>query len=574
MRLSTESSGDEDAAEPGSIAVLHAALDAGISFLDSADVYCRDDRDIGCNERLIARALDCWRGDRSRITVATKGGLTRPQGRWVPDGRARHLASACEASCRALGVGRIALYQLHAPDPRVPLATSVRALAALQRDGLVDAIGLCNVNVGQIEEARRIVSIASVQAEINPWNDNAFLSGVAEYCAANGIRLIAYRPLGGVARMRRALKEPLFVDLAARHHASPQEIALAWLSDLTPHITTIPGATRVETAQSVARAAAVRLSDDDRARLDARFPAAATMRGSRPAAPQHVSNREVVLIMGLPGAGKTTLARSLESDGCTRLNRDEAGGSLRDLIPSLERALDSGAGRIILDNTYGTRKARAPVLAAAAKVGAAVRCVWLTTSVEDAQINAVERIWDKYGRLLEPEEMRRLIKEDVAAFGPGAQFRQQREFEPPDAAEGFARIDPVVFERRRDPSRTGRAVIVWCDDAVVTRAAAEVRRRADAGWRILGMGWRPEPGASFDAIRERLGVPVDIQYCPHPAGPPICWCRKPLPGLGVMFIRRYQLDPSQCVYIGSGSLDATFARRLGFDFLNVAGSFV
>ena len=150
MRLSTERDRDDARA----IEVIHAALDAGVTFLDTADAYCLDATEAGHNERLIARALAAWSGDRSRIAVATKGGLTRPNGEWVPDGRARHLAAACEASRRALGVERIDLYQLHAPDPRTPFSTSVRALAALKRDGLIDAIGLCNVTVGQIEDAR------------------------------------------------------------------------------------------------------------------------------------------------------------------------------------------------------------------------------------------------------------------------------------------------------------------------------------------------------------------------------------------------------------------------------------
>ena len=138
MRLSTDPDRDDDR----SVEVLHAAFDAGVTLLDTADAYCLDERDIGHNERLIARALSTWSGDRSRITIATKGGMTRPEGRWEPDGRAKHLRAACERSCRALGVDRIALYQLHAPDPRTPLSTSVRALAALKRDGLIAAIGL------------------------------------------------------------------------------------------------------------------------------------------------------------------------------------------------------------------------------------------------------------------------------------------------------------------------------------------------------------------------------------------------------------------------------------------------
>jgi aryl-alcohol dehydrogenase-like predicted oxidoreductase len=110
------------------------------------------------------------------MLVATKGGLTRPRGDWIADGRARHLGAACEASRRALGVERIDLYQLHAPDPRTPFSTSVRALAALQRDGLIEHVGLCNVNVGQIEEARRITDIAAVQVELSVWHDDSFRS--------------------------------------------------------------------------------------------------------------------------------------------------------------------------------------------------------------------------------------------------------------------------------------------------------------------------------------------------------------------------------------------------------------
>jgi len=147
MRLSTEPERDETAA----VTVIHAALDAGVTLLDTADAYCWSDEERGHNERLIARALSSWHGDASAIVVATKGGMTRPGGRWVPDGRAKHLAAAVDESCRALGVGRIDLYRLHAPDPRIPLSTSVRALADLKSRGLIDRVGLCSVTVSQIE---------------------------------------------------------------------------------------------------------------------------------------------------------------------------------------------------------------------------------------------------------------------------------------------------------------------------------------------------------------------------------------------------------------------------------------
>jgi len=601
MRLSTARDRDEARA----VDVLHAAFDAGITFLDTADAYCRDDTETGHNERLIARAIGSWRGDRSCIIVATKGGLTRPDGRWVPDGRARHLAAACDASLRALGVDRLALYQLHVPDPRTPLTTSVRALAALQRDGRVERIGLCNVTVGQIEEARRVADIAAVQVEFGPWNDDNVLSGVAEYCIVHGIELIAYRPLGGADRARRAPAEPALAGVAARHGVTAHEVALAWLADLSRAILPIPGATRVQTAQSIGRAAAVHLTDADRVQLDARFSSAAELRHAHErASPANASTAaaragvradgEVVLIMGLPGAGKTTLAGSFVADGYARLNRDDAGGSLRDLVAAFGRMVESGCSRIVLDNTYVSRKSRAAVVQAAATAGLRVRCVWLATSVEDAQVNAVLRMLSKHGRLLTPAEMRTVAKRDVSAFGPGVQFRYQRDLEPPADAEGFSRIEVRTFERRRDPARANRAVLIWCDGVLakshsgqrtpvspddvrlVEPVADSLRRRASEGWMLLGLSWQPSiaeniatvehVAAVFSRIRDRLGVPIEIAYCPHGGGPPICWCRKPLPGLGVVFITRYALDPAACLYVGSGSQDQAFARRLGLQY--------
>ena len=400
MRLSTERDRDDDRG----IAVLRAALDAGVAFFDTADAYCWDEHDAGHNERLIARALASWTGDRRRIIVATKGGLTRPGGRWAANGRANHLRAACEASLRALDVERIPLYQLHAPDPRTPLSTSVRALLALQRDGLIEHIGLCNVTVGQIEDARRIADIAAVQVELSAWNDGNILSGVAEFCAATGIRLIAHRPLGGPARARRAGTDPALAAVARRHQTSPQEIALAWLMDLSPVIAPIPGATRVDTARSIARVPAIRLTDEERIVLDERFPSRQLVlpRNIPPAPAVAPTRGEVVLVMGLPGAGKTTYARTLAAEGFERLNRDEDGGSLRALIPALNRLVESGRARVVLDNTYVSRKSRAPIVEWAARVGLRARCVWLSTSIEDAQVNAVERMVSTYSACLVP----------------------------------------------------------------------------------------------------------------------------------------------------------------------------
>jgi aryl-alcohol dehydrogenase-like predicted oxidoreductase len=578
MRLSTERDRDDARA----IEVLRTALDAGVTFLDTADAYGWDDSEIGHNERLIAQALSTWSGDRSRLVIATKGGLRRPNGQWVPDGRARHLREACEASLKALSVERLDLYQLHAIDPRVPLSTSVRALAALKDEGLVSRIGLCNVNVGHIDESRRITEISAVQVELSVWQDENLLNGVVHYCQSNGIQLIAYRPLGGSRRVNQLRHQAALKELAEHHAATPAEIALAWLHTLSPGLVSIPGPTRVETVRSIVRAQSIQFSGEERQLLNARFfPGASFPGGSKDPPLQTSRDGEVVLIMGLPGAGKSTAARAFVDQGYARLNRDDSGGTLRGLLPDLQRLVRDGTSRIVLDNTYMSRASRARVIHAANQAGLSVRCVWIATSVEDAQVNAVSRIIANHGRLLGPEEMQQAVKRraaaarDISAFAPSVLFRHQRELEPPEPAEGFSRIDAVPFDRRHDPAFTNKALIVWCDTSLADRGPV-LRRYQDAGWLLLGLAWCPEIAdntmtaeqveAGFATVQEKLGVSIEVLYCPHAAGPPKCWCRKPLPGLGVVFVQRHRLDPSQCIYIGSGPQDPGFARRLGFQY--------
>jgi aryl-alcohol dehydrogenase-like predicted oxidoreductase len=551
MRLSTEAQRDEDRA----VATVHAALDAGVRLLDTADAYCRDASDVGHNERLIARALATWSCDASAVRVATKGGLTRPGGRWESDGRARHLRAACEASLRALGVGRIFLYQLHAPDPAVPLATSVRALAALQRDGLVEHVGLCNVTVAQLREARDLVDVASVQIELGPWHDAGFRSGVAESCAEHGIRVLAHRPLGGAAKAARLARDAGVTAIAQRHGASAAEVVLAWLAGLG--VTPLPGPTRPEHARSLGTAVA--LTDDDRQALDARFPAARVLRVPRAERrPPDEADGDVVLVMGLPAAGKSTLARDLLARGYERLNRDEAGGSLADLLPALDAHLAAGRRRIVLDNTYGARAARSAVVETAWAHGVPVRCVHLRTSLEDAQVNACARMVERYGRLLEPDEMKAAARKDPSVLAPHALFRHRRELEEPDPSEGFARIQNVPFVRRPLEGGGGRAVVVRLDGASPEALRRVAARRAD-GTLVLGAAWGPPAEADVD----------ELVRCAHAQdGPPVCWCRRPLPGLGILLIARHRLDPARCTYFGRDPADRAWAGVLGLPFEN------
>ena len=257
------------------VRVIHAALDAGMTLIDTADVYCLDHTDIGHNEQLIARALWSWSGDPDAILVCTKGGLTRPNGEWVTDGRPEHLVDACDRSLSALGVDRIAVYQLHAPDSKVPFADSVGALARLKEQGKIVHVGLSNVSAAQIDEANAIVPIVSVQNRCNPFDLRAFGDGVIAKCEALGLAFLPWSPVGGGRGKGRVGGDAVLEEVGRAHGRSAFEVAIAWLLHKSDAMFPIPGASREESARSSAAAAALSLTDDEIARVDAHvgFPA-------------------------------------------------------------------------------------------------------------------------------------------------------------------------------------------------------------------------------------------------------------------------------------------------------------
>lgn len=259
MHLSIQ---DRPSEEQG-IRVIRAALDAGVTLIDTADVYCLDDSEIGHNERLIARALRGNSATRDGVVVATKGGMRRPGGRWEIDGRPQHLREACHRSLRALGVERIDLYQLHTPDPRVPLPESVGALADLRREGKVRWIGLSNVSVEEIQQAERVVSVTSVQNRLNPFFREALSQGVVEYCARQSIGFLAYSPTGGGRLNRKLPAHPLLRSMASRLGATPHALVLAWVLARSAAVIVIPSARTVEHALDSVAAARLELSEAD-----------------------------------------------------------------------------------------------------------------------------------------------------------------------------------------------------------------------------------------------------------------------------------------------------------------------
>jgi aryl-alcohol dehydrogenase-like predicted oxidoreductase len=490
-------------------APIIAAAEAGITVFDTARAY-------DGSERLLGRAL---RGMGLCARVVTKGGMGEG---WVPDGRAKTIHADCERSLAKLGGVPIDLYLLHAPDPRTPWSTSVRALARLVDNGLVARVGLSNVNRPQLDAALELAPIAAVEVRLSRYDDRALRGGMVSRCAELGIALIAHSPLGGPRRARK-----LGTDEA--------EQALAWLLALAPQVVAIPGATRAETARSAARAATLKVQISPR---------------PQPRTPARKG--EVVLIMGIPGAGKSRLAKEWVARDYRRLNRDERGGSLKALAATLEDQLASGATRVVLDNTYLTRASRNQVIDVAHRHGHAVRCVWLKAPLAQAQINLVERLLDHFGRLPTPQQLRESRLPGLLL--PTSQMRALRELEPPTSDEGWDGVEQVAFAREPTGGKAG----------VFLAAAAVTAGFQPTDDPHLVFDWDPNGRRErLDAALEIIGCDAESALCPHAAGPPQCWCRPPLPGLPLAFARKHGIDPTRSLVVGTGPAHRNLAEALG-----------
>ncbi|MCX4624129.1 aldo/keto reductase [Streptomyces albogriseolus] len=266
MPMSIEGRPDESR----SLATLHAALDAGVTLIDTADAYHRDAGEVGHNESLIAKALSTHErgGD---VLVATKGGHLRPgDGSWTLDGRPEYLKRACEASLSRLGVEAIGLYQFHRPDPRVPYAESVGALRDLLDEGKIRMAGISNANPEQIRQAQEILGgrLVSVQNQFSP----AFRSSEPELelCDELDVAFLPWSPFGGISKAGElgSAYAP-FARVAQAHGVSAHQVCLAWMLAKSPVVVPIPGASRPESVQDSVRAADLELSAEEIAELDA-----------------------------------------------------------------------------------------------------------------------------------------------------------------------------------------------------------------------------------------------------------------------------------------------------------------
>lgn len=275
MPLSIEHRPDERQA----IATVHAALDAGVTLVDTADSYHWHAGEVGHNELLIARALARYGGDTSHVLVATKGGRGRPgDGSWTVTGTPAHLKRAAEASAKRLGVEAIGLYQLHKPDPTVPWAESVGALRELLDAGTIRAAGISNVTTAQIRQAHRILGdgLASVQNQYSPAvRDTEPELRLSEQL---GLAFLPWSPLGGISRS--SLDGPsgptsigtAFHRIAAERGISPQQVVLAWLLARSPAVIPVPGASRPASITDSARAVELTLNERELAELEDGLP--------------------------------------------------------------------------------------------------------------------------------------------------------------------------------------------------------------------------------------------------------------------------------------------------------------
>jgi aryl-alcohol dehydrogenase-like predicted oxidoreductase len=256
--------------EARSISTIHAALEAGVTFIDTADAYHLRADDVGHNEELIAKALARYGGDTSGVLVATKGGHLRPgDGSWTVNGSPEYLKQAAEASLKRLGLDAIGLYQFHRPDPSVPYAESVGALRDLLDAGTIRMAGVSNADPEQIRIANDVLDgrLVSVQNQFSP----RFRSSEPELrlCDELGIAFLPWSPLGGIsAAGGLGDSHQAFAEIAAAHGVSPQQVCLAWMLGRSPRVVPIPGASRPETIRDSARASELTLSDEEITRLN------------------------------------------------------------------------------------------------------------------------------------------------------------------------------------------------------------------------------------------------------------------------------------------------------------------
>jgi HAD superfamily hydrolase (TIGR01662 family) len=313
--------------------------------------------------------------------------------------------------------------------------------------------------------------------------------------------------------------------------------------------------------------------------------------------------QEIRMVLGPPSSGKSELSKKYIEQGYVHLNRDSSGGKVIDLLPDLKKALASGKS-VVLDNLFSTAASRKPFLEVASQANVPVYAEVMGTSIEDSCINALHRMWARYKQLFfTPEDIKAhaRAKQDPNIFPIVVLFKYKKEAEKPTLAEGFAGINTVKFVRRAlPPDYTNKAVIFDFDDTLRKSSGEgkfptnptevmllpdrkeKLAKLKSQGYLLLGASNQSgiargqvtfdNAVACFEQTNKLLGQHVDYLFCPHNV-PPNCYCRKPQPGLGVALIHAYKLNPAECIFVGDQTTDATFAKRLGFQYVDATEFF-
>lgn len=300
--------------------------------------------------------------------------------------------------------------------------------------------------------------------------------------------------------------------------------------------------------------------------------------------------------MGFPASGKSSIASEYEKKGYTVLSRDKAGGKVISLLPKMKQLIKAGK-KILLDNTFPTVESRKPFIEVADNFGEEITCLWMGTSIEDAQVNACHRLVQHFGHLPTPEEIKASKSPNV--FPPAVLFKYRKEFETPTTAEGFVKIEKKSFVRHK--THTIVAILLDFDGTlretisgrkfpndpkdvkILLGRKKKLKQLQKDGALLLGVSnqsgiakgdpTETQARTCFDITVKQLGITMEYLFCPHRVPPISCWCRKPMPGLGVHFIEKYKLRPWECTMVGDMTIDKTFATRCGFQYVDAKDFF-
>lgn len=314
------------------------------------------------------------------------------------------------------------------------------------------------------------------------------------------------------------------------------------------------------------------------------------------------TNQKVVMLVGSMASGKTTYSKKYQELGFVRINRDDIGGKIVGLLPHVETALKQGKS-VVLDNTFPTIEMRKPFVGLAHIHKVLIEAVVVAPPLEDCLFNACQRMVERYGRVLSPEECKK--HKDPNVFGPGVIYNYRKIFQAPSKEEGFSSVSTEVplrvFERPLPVEFCNKAIVVDYDGtlrltksgnhypvepsdiSILPNTTETLRRYQEEGYLLLGVSNQSgvhkgvltldEAKKCFEATNELIGLDIKYTFCPHQSNPIACYCRKPGVALGVELIHKYKLNSRECIMVGDLTTDKTFAGRCGFQYQDQADFF-